>query len=32
MERLGHFPMSENYGLFRSHLLPVLKELEAVQA
>jgi pimeloyl-ACP methyl ester carboxylesterase len=31
MERLGHFPMSENYGLFRSHLLPVLKELEAVQ-
>jgi pimeloyl-ACP methyl ester carboxylesterase len=32
MERLGHFPMSENYGLFRSHLLPVLKELEAIQA
>ena len=27
MERLGHFPMSENYALFRSHLLPVLDEL-----
>ncbi len=30
MQRLGHFPMSENYALFRSYLLPVLKELETV--
>ena len=27
MERLGHFPMSENYPHFRSYLLPVLDEL-----
>ncbi|WP_158743478.1 alpha/beta fold hydrolase [Acidisphaera sp. L21] len=27
MERLGHFPMSENYALFRTHLLPVLEQL-----
>lgn len=27
MERLGHFPMSENYPLFRTHLLPVLDQV-----
>jgi pimeloyl-ACP methyl ester carboxylesterase len=27
MERLGHFPMSENYALFRTHILPVLAQL-----
>ena len=29
MPRLGHFPMSENYALFRTHLLPVLDQVEA---
>ncbi|WP_150461553.1 alpha/beta fold hydrolase [Nesterenkonia ebinurensis] len=29
MERIGHFPMSENYSLFRTHLLPVLHEVIA---
>lgn len=32
MERLGHFPMSENYALFRSHLLPVLAQLSLNEA
>ncbi len=27
MPRLGHFPMSENYELFRTHLLPVLARI-----
>ena len=27
MPRLGHFPMSENYELFRTHLLPVLAQI-----
>ena len=27
MEGLGHFPMSENPKLFRTHLLPVLEEI-----
>lgn len=30
MKQLGHFPMSENYGLFRSYLLPVLEQLKAM--
>jgi pimeloyl-ACP methyl ester carboxylesterase len=29
MPRLGHFPMSENYALFRSYLLPVLEQVAA---
>jgi pimeloyl-ACP methyl ester carboxylesterase len=29
MPKLGHFPMSENYELFRSHLLPVLAQVRA---
>ncbi len=29
MQRLGHFPMSENYALFRTHLLPVLAAIRA---
>ena len=28
MQRLGHFPMSENYQLFRIHLLPVLQQVQ----
>ena len=28
MEGIGHFPMSENYSLFRTHLLPILRELQ----
>lgn len=28
MRRLGHFPMSENYELFSTYLLPVLKSIE----
>jgi pimeloyl-ACP methyl ester carboxylesterase len=28
MERLGHFPMSENFPLFREHLRPVLAQIE----
>ncbi len=27
MHQLGHFPMSENYELFRSYLLPILEQL-----
>ena len=30
MRRLGHFPMSEHYALFRSYLLPVLEELRGM--
>jgi hypothetical protein len=30
MERLGHFPISENYELFRSHILPVLADVALV--
>jgi pimeloyl-ACP methyl ester carboxylesterase len=29
MADLGHFPMSENYPLLRTHLLPVLEEIAA---
>lgn len=29
MNDMGHFPMSENPGLFRDYLLPVLDEIEA---
>ena len=29
MDRLGHFAMTEDYPAFRSHLLPVLSEIEA---
>jgi len=29
MEKLGHFPMSENPNLFRTYLLPVLKKIRA---
>jgi hypothetical protein len=29
MKGLGHFPMTENYELFRSYLLPVLDEIAA---
>ncbi len=29
MPGIGHFPMAENYPLFRTHLLPVLDELAA---
>ena len=29
MAGIGHFPMAENYPLFRTHLLPVLDELAA---
>ncbi|WP_274424949.1 alpha/beta fold hydrolase [Chelativorans sp. YIM 93263] len=29
MERLGHFPMSENYGQFARYLHPVLQEIAA---
>jgi pimeloyl-ACP methyl ester carboxylesterase len=32
MERLGHFPMSENPGQFRKYLMPVLDEILAGQA
>ncbi len=28
MEGIGHFPMTENYPMFREYLLPVLRELE----
>jgi pimeloyl-ACP methyl ester carboxylesterase len=31
MSGIGHFPMAENYPLFRSHLLPVLDILGAVR-
>ena len=27
MEGIGHFPMTENYELFKGYLLPVLEEL-----
>ena len=29
MERIGHFPMAENYPRFREYLIPILRELEA---
>jgi len=29
IEALGHFPMSENYSVFREYLLPILEEIEA---
>jgi hypothetical protein len=32
MERLGHFPMSENPEQFRRYLLPVLERIRARQA
>ncbi len=32
MDRLEHFPMSENPEKFREHLLPVLEEIRALQA
>lgn len=32
MPGIGHFPMAENYPLFRTHLLPVLEELRAWRA
>ena len=28
MEGIGHFPMAENYPVFREYLLPILEELE----
>jgi pimeloyl-ACP methyl ester carboxylesterase len=28
MEGIGHFPMAENYPVFREYLLPILRELE----
>ena len=31
MAGIGHFPMAENYPLFRTHLLPVLDELDSGQ-
>jgi pimeloyl-ACP methyl ester carboxylesterase len=31
MEKLGHFPMSENYPWLRTYLLPVLEELHAAR-
>lgn len=31
MPGIGHFPMAENYPLFRTHLLPVLAELAATR-
>jgi pimeloyl-ACP methyl ester carboxylesterase len=30
MKGLGHFPMAENYELFKSYLAPVLNEIAAV--
>lgn len=32
MPGIGHFPMAENYPLFRTHLLPVLEDLRTTQA
>lgn len=32
MSGIGHFPMAENYPLFRAHLLPALHELTAGEA
>lgn len=32
MPGLGHFPMSEDYGRFRTHLLPVLREAGTARA
>ena len=29
MEKIGHFPMSENPELFRTHILPVLEEIRS---
>jgi pimeloyl-ACP methyl ester carboxylesterase len=30
MRGIGHFPIAENYPLFREHLLPILRELEGL--
>ena len=27
MEDIGHFPMAENYPLFRQYLLPILRDI-----
>jgi hypothetical protein len=27
MEGIGHFPMAENYPLFRRYLLPILRDI-----
>jgi len=27
MKDIGHFPMAENYPLFKTYLLPILQEL-----
>ena len=32
MKGIGHFPMSENYPLFRQHLMPVLEEIRTGEA
>jgi hypothetical protein len=29
MQGLGHFPMSENYPLFKQYIMPVLDEIAA---
>lgn len=29
MEKLGHFPVTEDYGKFRAYLLPILEEIKA---
>jgi hypothetical protein len=31
MERLGHFPVSENPEQFRKYILPVLEEIAAMK-
>jgi len=31
MTKLGHFPMSENYAHFRTYLLPILSEINALR-
>lgn len=30
MEKLGHFPMTENYAIFKGYLLPILKEIASL--
>lgn len=32
MKRIGHFPMAENYPLFKGYLLPILRELDEESA
>jgi hypothetical protein len=27
MKKLGHFPMVENYEIFKEYLMPILKEI-----